>query len=228
MPIALAYGMDAFEELLSGARAMDDHFINTPLEQNLPVILALFGIWNRNFLNRGSLAVLPYAENLSLLSNFLQQLDMESNGKHVDREGNFITDYNTGPVIFGQAGTNGQHAFHQWLHQGTDIVPCEFITVKNSPYDAQHHRVLNANATAQARAFAVGAVNKDNPHKDYAGGRPSVTVTISDINPFTIGSIIALYEHKVFCQGVIWNINSFDQFGVELGKQMAMEILNNN
>ena len=151
MPIALTYGFDVFQDFLNGAHAMDDHFRTAGFEENLPVLLALYGIWNRNFKDRGALAVLPYYQNLALLPSFLQQLDMESNGKSVDRDNAFITDYKTGPVIFGQAGTNGQHAFHQWLHQGTDVVPCEFITVRQSPYDKNHHKVLNANYNSGVR-----------------------------------------------------------------------------
>jgi glucose-6-phosphate isomerase len=224
MPIALAYGFDVFQAFLNGAKTMDNHFCKAEMDENLPILLALYGVWNRNFMNRPALAVLPYAQSLSLLSNFLQQLDMESNGKSVDRDGNFITDYKTGPIVFGQAGTNGQHAFHQWLHQGTDIVPCEFITVEDSPYDANHHRVLNAHAGAQAKAFATGQ-NHDNPHQYYGGQRPSVTLKMRDLSASSLGQLIALYEHKIFVQGIIWNINSFDQYGVELGKAMAKEIL---
>ena len=225
MPIALTYGFDVFQEFLNGARDMDIHFSTAEMHLNLPVLLGLYGIWNRNFMNSSAVAILPYSQNLSLLPNFLQQLDMESNGKHVDREGRFITDYATGPIIFGQAGTNGQHAFHQWLHQGTDSVPSEIITIDNSPYDTNHHRVLNANATAQAQAFYEGSLSPDNPHKQYAGDRPSIHIKLKNLSPSTIGAIIALYEHKVFVQGAIWNINSFDQYGVELGKSLAMKIL---
>jgi glucose-6-phosphate isomerase len=224
MPIALTYGFDVFQDFLNGAKVMDNHFISTDLEQNLPVLLALFGVWNRNFMKRPALAVLPYAQNLSLLSNFLQQLDMESNGKSVDRQGEFITDYETGPIVFGQAGTNGQHAFHQWLHQGTNIVPSEFITIKNSPYDDKHHDILNKNAKAQAQAFADGFESLNDKHRHYNGNRPSVTLNLKDISPSTIGQLIALYEHKIFVQGIIWNINSFDQFGVELGKTLANQL----
>jgi len=225
MPIALTYGFDVFQEFLNGAKSIDDHFKNTELKDNLPVLLALFGIWNRNFMKRPAMAVLPYAQNLALLPNFLQQVDMESNGKHVDRDGSFINGYETGPIIFGQAGTNGQHAFHQWLHQGTDIVPCEFIKITKSTYDKKHQKILNANADAQAKTFAKGARDMDNAHKNYMGGRPSITINCDDLSPFTLGAIIALYEHKIFVQGIIWNINSFDQFGVELGKKMANDIL---
>lgn len=225
MPIILAYGFDVFRDFLNGAKGMDDHFVGSPLEDNMPVCLALQVIWQRNFMKRPAVAILPYAQNLELLISYLQQLDMESNGKSVDRDGRMIVDYQTGPIIFGQAGTNGQHAFHQWLHQGTDIIPCEFICVRQSPYNADHHRVLNVHAQAQAQAFAQGRGNMQNRHRHYNGGRPSVTVTMADIAPRTLGSLLALYEHKVFVQGVIWNINSFDQWGVELGKDMAQSLL---
>lgn len=224
MPIALAYGWNAFQEFLNGAKSMDDHFKTAPIDENIPVNLALFGIWNRNFLKRPSLAILPYAQNLNRLVDFLQQLDMESNGKSVDRDGHVVKKYETGPVIFGQVGTNGQHAFHQWLHQGTDIVPCEFICMKETPYDKAHHRVLNANAQAQSCALAQGEDNDDKA-RFYEGDRPSVTIMVKDTSPYHVGQLIALYEHKVFVQGIIWNINSFDQFGVELGKVLAKQIL---
>lgn len=228
MPIALAYGFDAFQEFLNGGRAMDSHFKNNEPHLNIPIILALFGIWNRNFMIRPAVAVLPYAQNLSLLANFLQQLDMESNGKSVDRAGEFITDYETGPIVFGQAGTNGQHAFHQWLHQGTDIVPIEFIKVEQSHYDNTHQRILNAHADAQAQAFYDGFESMEDKHRHYVGNRPSITLKINSLSPYTLGQLISLYEHKIFVQGIIWNINSFDQFGVELGKTLANKILNNN
>lgn len=225
MPIALAYGFEVFQAFLNGAKTMDDHFMTVQAEQNLPIMLALYGIWNRNFMNRPALGVLPYAQNLALLPNYLQQLDMESNGKSVDRKGNSITNYQTGPIVFGQAGTNGQHAFHQWLHQGTDIVPVEFIKAEKTSYNNEHQNVLNAHADAQAEAFADGFENMEDKHKHYAGGRPSLTLTLDMISPQSIGCLLALYEHKIFVQGVIWNINSFDQFGVELGKKLAKKIL---
>lgn len=225
MPIALAYGFDVFQEFLNGGHSMDNHFKNADLNNNLPILLALYGIWNRNFMKRPAVSVLPYAQNLSLLINFLQQLDMESNGKSVDRDGEFITDYETGPIIFGQAGTNGQHAFHQWLHQGTNVVPCEFIKVGQSDYDDTHQTVLNAHADAQAQAFAEGCENSNDKHRHYGGERPSITIKINALTPYTLGQLLSLYEHKIFTQGIIWNINSFDQFGVELGKELANKIL---
>lgn len=225
MPIALAYGFDVFQDFLDGAKAMDDHFKTAEPHLNLPMMLALYGVWNRNFMGRSAVAVLPYTQNFCLFPNLLQQIDMESNGKHVTRDGDFITDYATGPIVFGQAGTNGQHAFHQWLHQGTDIVPCEIIAIEQSPYDSEHHRVLNANAAAQTLAFFKGDDAQENLHKHYAGKRPSVKIELKNLTPSPIGAIIALYEHKIFVQGIIWNINSFDQYGVELGKKLATRIL---
>jgi glucose-6-phosphate isomerase len=225
MPIALGYGFDAFQSFLDGARSMDDHFVSAPFDQNLPVLLALYGIWQRNFMDRPALATLPYAQNLKCFIDYLQQIDMESNGKSVDREGHTITDYKTGPIIFGQVGTNGQHAFHQWLHQGTDTVPCEFIIVETSSYNRDHHIVLNAHASAQATAMFNGEINTDEPHRNYGGQRPSITIQMQDLSPFSLGQLLALYEHKVFVQGIIWNINSFDQWGVELGKKLAQTLL---
>jgi glucose-6-phosphate isomerase len=225
MPIALAYGFDVFQSFLDGGCTMDNHFKTAENHENLPVLLALNGIWNRNFMDRPAYAVLPYSQNLNDWCDYLQQVDMESNGKSVDRDGAFITDYKTGPIVFGQAGTNGQHAFHQWMHQGTDIVHSEFITIKNPDYDAEHARVLNAHATAQADAFSNGRVNANEPHRHYEGARPSLTLELDDLSPQSIGQLMALYEHKIFVQGVVWNINSFDQWGVELGKDMAQSIL---
>ena len=225
MPIALTYGFDVFQDFLGGAKAMDDHFCSESLESNMPVLLALYGVWNRNFMDRSAVATLPYAQNLSLLPNFLQQLDMESNGKSVDRDGEFITDYKTGPIIFGQAGTNGQHAFHQWLHQGTDVIPNEIIIVERSAYDSYHQKVLNAHSCAQVQAFYEGDQNQEDNHRYYMGGRPSVVLKMVDLSPESLGELISLYEHKIFVQGIIWNVNSFDQFGVELGKKLAKQIL---
>lgn len=225
IPIALAYGFDVFQEFLNGGRDMDDHFRSAPLSENLPVLLAMNGIWNRNFMKRPAYAVLPYAQNLKFWCDYLQQLDMESNGKSVDKSGDMVVDYSTGPIVFGQAGTNGQHAFHQWLHQGTDVVHSEFIQISNLPYDENHARVLNAHAQAQADAFAEGLENRVEPYRHYAGQRPSVTVGLLDLSPYSIGQLLALYEHKIFVQGIVWNINSFDQWGVELGKVLAQRLL---
>lgn len=225
LPICLACGFDVFRAFLDGAYAMDNHFLNAPLAQNMPVILALTGIWHRNFKNAPAYAALPYARNLRFLPEYLQQLDMESNGKSVDRDGRPITAYKTGPIIFGQAGTDGQHAFHQWLHQGTDIIPVTFVTIKDSPYDAAHHDVLNAHASAQALALENGVDRGDQAWRSCAGGKPSVTVTLNDAGPESTGALLVLFEHTVFTQGVIWNINSFDQWGVELGKEIAKRLL---
>lgn len=225
MPIALKYGFDVFKDFLNGGHDMDKHFKESDLQNNLPVLMAMNGVWNRNFLKRPAYTVLPYAQNLSGWCDFLQQLDMESNGKSIDRDGEKITSYQTGPIVFGQPGTNGQHAFHQWLHQGTDIVPAEFIRVDNLPYDDDHATVLNAHGQAQAHALANGKINLEEPHRSYTGERPSVTIYLPDLSAHSIGTLIALYEHKIFVQGVIWNINSFDQWGVELGKEMAQLIL---
>lgn len=227
MTIALAYGYGAFHDLLEGGRSMDDHFFNCDIENNIPVLLALFGVWNRNFMNRSGLAVIPYFENLSLFPHFLQQLDMESNGKSVDRDGNPITDYKTAPILFGQSGTNSQHSFHQLLHQGTDIIPCEFIMVKESTYNQQHHEILNAHLHAQAIALFEGQENADERHRHYDGMRPSVTIKLTTMSAYALGQLVALYEHKIFVQGIIWNINSFDQYGVELGKALANKSLQN-
>lgn len=225
LSICLAVGFDNFEKLLAGAHAMDMHFRRAPLERNLPALLALVGIWQRNFMKRGSLAVLPYDQNLHRFPAFLQQLDMESNGKRVDRNGALITSYDTGPVVFGEPGTNGQHAFYQLIHQGTDVIPCDFIGVKESNYPlGKHHALLMTNMLAQGRALMQGRTLEEaggNIHRVFPGNRPSTTIVIDRLDPYHLGMLIALYEHKVFVQGIIWNINSFDQFGVELGKEMA-------
>ena len=224
LPILLAVGEENFKALLSGAHEMDVHFKSAPIENNLPVLMAMTGILNRNFLHRSSLAILPYAQDLSLLVSFLQQLEMESNGKRVTREGEEI-DWDTCPVIFGQPGSNGQHAFHQQLHQGPDIIPCDFIVpLKGNANDEQaapgQHRLLVLNAFAQAAALMMGRKGKD-AHRDFPGNRPSSTILIDALTPRSLGRLLALYEHKVAVQGWVWQINSFDQFGVELGKEMA-------
>lgn len=239
LPIALAVGMDRFEELLEGAHEMDQHFRHAPLAENLPVILGLIGVWYRNFLGYASHAILPYANDLRLLPMFLQQLDMESNGKRVTRDGQPV-DYDTGPVIWGAQGTNGQHAFFQLLHQGTEAVSSDFILARRSAYDiGEHHQILMANCLAQTEALMRGQTKSEAraalkaesrseeeidclaPHKVFPGNRPSNTILLEDLAPKNLGALIALYEHKVFVQGSIWQINSFDQWGVELGKQLA-------
>ncbi len=222
--ICLCIGPDRFEELLAGAHAMDQHFRTAPLRGNLPVLLGLTGIWHYNFLGLESTAIVPYCERLGMLPAFLQQLDMESNGKRTTLEGHFVK-YHTGPVVWGQTGTNGQHAFFQLLHQGTRTVPIEFIgVIKDSLSDDRHHRVLLANMIAQSAALLAGE-HSENPHRQCPGNRPSTTILLEELNPWNLGTLLALNEHKVFCQGAIWNINSFDQWGVELGKKLAGNIL---
>ena len=213
LPVAIAIGMDRFEQLLAGARAMDEHFLTAPLEAILPVLLALLGIWYANFFGAESQAVLPYAEALRELPAYLQQLEMESNGKSVDRDGQTV-DYATVPVVWGAPGTNSQHAFHQMLHQGTHLVPCDFLVpVEGSGAAAE-------NALAQAAALMAGKAAAL-PQRRFDGNRPSSTIMFKALDPNTLGQLLALYEHKVFVQGIIWNLNSFDQWGVELGKEIA-------
>ena len=229
LSIAISIGFELFEQMLTGAREMDLHFQNAPLEKNMPVILALLGIWYGNFLDVQSTAVIPYCERLGLLPAYLQQLDMESNGKSTDLDGNAVN-YQTGPIVWGQTGTNGQHAFFQLLHQGTRLVPIDFIAAtKDSLSHTDHHRVLLGNMLAQASALMQGqAAPEGEPHRYYAGNKPSNTLLMDSLSAKNFGALIALYEHKVFVQGSIWNINSFDQWGVELGKKMANELLSDN
>ncbi|MCC7428773.1 MAG: glucose-6-phosphate isomerase [Alphaproteobacteria bacterium] len=243
LSIALALGWDRFAALHAGARAMDEHFLAAPLEGNLPVLLALIGIWHTNFLGCTAHAVLPYDQRLARLPAFLQQLEMESNGKRVSRHGQALP-YATVPVLFGEPGTNGQHAFYQELHQGPQIVPCDFLLAAQPDHDLPaHHRMLAANCFAQAEALlagkneaaaraemqAAGMAAADIAallaHRVFPGDRPSVTLLYRRLDPFALGRLIALYEHKVFVQGAVWGINSFDQWGVELGKQLAGRIL---
>ncbi|MDE2029412.1 MAG: glucose-6-phosphate isomerase, partial [Alphaproteobacteria bacterium] len=220
LSLALAVGNDSFRELLSGAAAMDEHFLAAPLERNMPVLLALLGIWNRNFLNMPALAVLPYCEALRELPRYLQQLEMESNGKAAARGG--MADYDTAPVLFGECGTVGQHSFHQWLHQGTTRIAADFIGVAADEMNRPDcHRALMANLAAQIGALAFGQRKADAPQDMYPGGRPSNLILLDRLDPRRLGALLALYEHKVFVQGVIWDINSFDQPGVELGKRLA-------
>jgi glucose-6-phosphate isomerase len=243
LPIALTIGMDGFEELLAGAHRMDEHFRSAPLERNLPAILALLGVWYGNFWDARTHAVLPYDQGLHRFPAYLQQLEMESNGKQVDTAGR-IVDYATGPVLWGEPGTNGQHAFYQHLHQGTQWTPADFILPLHSHYPSgRHHAMLMANCLAQSQALMRGksesearvelraqglddaAVARLLPHKLFPGNRPSNTVLMQKLTPAALGALIALYEHKVLVQGAIWDINSFDQWGVELGKQLANRIL---
>jgi glucose-6-phosphate isomerase len=213
-----AIGGDAFSEFLSGGHDIDRHFLETPIGQNVPGLMALLGVWNVNFLGAQAQAVMPYAHRLRLLPAYLQQLEMESNGKGVDREDRPLG-YATCPVLFGSEGTPSQHSFHQLLHQGTQAVPADFIVAGIDP-------VLDANAEAQAQALAIGTSDASLPaHRRYPGNRPSSTLRLDRMDARTLGRLLAIYEHKVFAQGVLWNINSFDQWGVELGKEMAKKIL---
>jgi glucose-6-phosphate isomerase len=215
---ACAIGFDAFEEFLRGGNDIDRHFATAPLEKNVPALMALVGVWNTNFLGAPTHAVLPYSNALRLLPAFLQQLEMESNGKRVDREGRFV-DYATAPVLWGGEGTVSQHSFHQLLHQGTHLVSADFL-------DFALEKNLSANLRAQADALAYGTDDPAlPPHRQYAGNRPSSILLLDGVSARNLGRVIALYEHKVFTQGVIWNINSFDQWGVELGKELARRIL---
>ncbi len=215
---ACAMGFDKYQKLLSGAHEIDHHFAQAPLEKNIPVLMALIGVWNSNFLGAATHAVLPYSNALRLLPAYLQQLEMESNGKRVDREGR-VLNYATVPVVWGMEGTVSQHSFHQLLHQGTQVVPADFI-------DLSLEKVLSANALAQADALAFGTDDPQLPaYRQYPGNRPSSMLFFEGLNARNLGRLIALYEHKVFTQGVIWNINSFDQWGVELGKALAGKIL---
>ncbi len=244
LPIATMIGMDHFEELLAGGHAMDEHFRTAPLEDNLPAILGLLGIWYSNFWGAATHAVLPYDQYLHRFPAYLQQGDMESNGKRVDREGRPITDYSTGPVIWGEPGTNGQHAFFQLIHQGTRLIPCDFIApVETHNPIGHHHAILLANFLAQTEALMRGKTEEEAraelskaglpkervdalaPHKVFPGDRPSTSILLDKVTPRSLGMLVSLYEHKIFVQGAMWNINSFDQWGVELGKQLASRIL---
>ena len=225
LPIALAIGYEGFIEMLEGAYEMDQHFQNAPLGENMPVLMALIGIWYINFVGAETQAIVPYDQALHQLPAFLQQLDMESNGKSVDIFGRPV-DYKTGPIVWGQTGSNGQHAFFQLLHQGTRYVPIDFIaSLKPEPGVEDHHFALLTNMLAQANAFMEGS-SKGGDLDPYScpGNRPSSTLLLDELTPKNLGALIALYEHKVFVQGVIWNINSFDQWGVQLGKRIAGEI----
>ena len=243
LSIVLSIGFDNFVELLSGAHAMDKHFSTTPAEKNLPVLLALIGIWYNNFFGAETEAILPYDQYMHRFAAYFQQGNMESNGKYVDRNGN-VVDYQTGPIIWGEPGTNGQHAFYQLIHQGTKMVPCDFIApaITHNPL-SDHHQKLLSNFFAQTEALAFGksreVVEQDYrdqgkdpatldyvvPFKVFEGNRPTNSILLREITPFSLGALIALYEHKIFTQGVILNIFTFDQWGVELGKQLANRIL---
>ena len=224
LSIALTIGYENFDILLKGAYETDKHFSTTPFKKNIPVIMALLGIWYGNFFGTTSHAILPYDQYLHRLAAYLQQADMESNGKQVDRNGEKIN-YTTSSVIWGEPGTNGQHAFYQLMHQGTQIIPCDFIASAISHNaTGDHHQKLLSNFFAQTEALMNGTVNED-PYKTFDGNRPSNSFLIDQVTPFSLGKLIALYEHKIFVQGIIWNIFSFDQWGVELGKQLAGTIL---
>ncbi|MDO6685802.1 MULTISPECIES: glucose-6-phosphate isomerase [unclassified Agarivorans] len=243
LSVALTVGFDNFIELLDGAHAMDKHFAETELEQNLPVILALLGIWYNNFYGAESVSILPYDQYMHRFAAYFQQGDMESNGKNVDRNGNPV-DYQTGPIIWGEPGTNGQHAFYQLIHQGTKLIPCDFIAPAQT-YNplSDHHSKLMSNFFAQTEALAFGksretveaelvAAGKSAaevaelaPFKVFTGNKPTNSILVKKITPYSLGAMVAMYEHKIFVQGVIWNIFSFDQWGVELGKQLANQIL---
>ena len=244
LSIALSIGFDNFEALLSGAHEMDKHFRTAPLENNIPATLALVGLWNTNFLGAQTEAILPYDQYLHRFAAYFQQGNMESNGKYVDRNGNVIRDYQTGPIIWGEPGTNGQHAFYQLIHQGTMLIPCDFIAPAQSHNPlGDHHSKLLSNFFAQTEALAFGKTKEEVeaefvkagksldevkdivPFKVFTGNKPTNSILVQKITPFVLGALIAMYEHKIFTQGVIFNIFSFDQWGVELGKQLANRIL---
>ena len=243
LSIAVFIGMENFEELLAGAHAMDGHFRGAPLEQNMPVILGMLGIWYNNFFGAQTHAILPYDQYMHRFPAYFQQGDMESNGKQVTRDGKRVG-YSTGPVIWGEPGTNGQHAFYQLIHQGTRLIPADFIApIETHNPIGQHHAILLSNFFAQTEALMEGKTEYEAraelrasgfkgrelehlaPHKIFEGNRPTNSILVRKITPRTLGSLIALYEHKIFVQGIVWNINSFDQWGVELGKQLAKAIL---
>ncbi|QIM68537.1 glucose-6-phosphate isomerase [Basfia succiniciproducens] len=244
LSIILSVGFENFEALLSGAHEMDKHFRNTPIEQNIPATLALVGLWNTNFQGAQTEAILPYDQYMHRFAAYFQQGNMESNGKYVGRDGKVISNYQTGPIIWGEPGTNGQHAFYQLIHQGTTLIPCDFIApAKTHNPLADHHNKLLSNFFAQTEALAFGKTKetveaeflkagksldevKDVvPFKVFTGNKPTNSILLQEITPFSLGALIAMYEHKIFVQGVIFNIFSFDQWGVELGKQLANRIL---
>ena len=238
LSIACVIGMDNFEQLLAGGHAMDEHFRTAPLAENLPVILGMLGIWYNNFFGAETHAILPYDQYMHRFAAYFQQGDMESNGKGVDRAGHRITDYSTGPIIWGEPGTNGQHAFYQLIHQGTRIIPADFIApIETHNPAGKHHEILLSNFFAQTEALMRGKTTDEAraelgakatdalaQHKTFTGNRPTTSIVVQKITPHSLGTLIALYEHKIFVQGIVWNINSFDQWGVELGKQLAQKI----
>ena len=224
LSIALTIGYDNFEQLLKGANEIDEHLKNTAFEKNIPVLMALIGVWYTNFFGATNEVILPYDQYMHRFAAYLQQGNMESNGKYVDRNGSIVS-YSTGPVIWGEPGTNGQHAFYQLIHQGTQMIPADFIApaISHNPV-GDHHQKLLSNFFAQTEALMNGAAHA-NPYRVFQGNRPTNSFLVKEITPFTLGKLIALYEHKIFVQGVIWNIYSFDQWGVELGKVLAGKIL---
>ncbi len=243
LPIACAVGFDKFKELLTGAYEMDVHFKTAPIEQNIPVIMAVLGIWYNNFFNAQSYTVLPYSQYLHRFTAFLQQSDMESNGKTINRNGEKVN-YQTGQVLWGEPGTNGQHSFYQLIHQGTKMIPCDFIGIVNPPKRiGDHHEKLLSNFFAQPEALAFGLTKEQatealkasgaseedikmlTPHKIFEGNKPTNSILLDELTPKTLGALIAMYEHKIFVQGIIWQVNSYDQWGVELGKKLANVIL---
>jgi len=243
LSVMLAIGAKNFDEFLAGAAEMDQHFLNAPIEKNMPVIMALLGVWYRNSFGYSTHAVLPYDERLGRFAAYLQQQDMESNGKSVQRDGSAVN-YSTGPIVWGEPGTNGQHAFYQLIHQGTDVIPVDFlIAAQGEDEYPEHHEKLVANCFAQSEALMLGKtadevkselasqgmsdseIEELTPHKVFPGNRPSNTIMYQKLTPNTLGNLIALYEHEVFVQGAIWNVNSYDQWGVELGKQLAKALL---
>jgi len=247
LPLAISIGAFAFQDMLLGARAMDEHFMSAPAQQNLPLLMALFGIWNRNFLGASTHNIAPYASPLGKFASFLQQMEMESNGKRIHTDGSPVQ-VATAPVIWGGLGIDGQHAYFQLIHQGQHLVPMDFIGLRTErsplPFAAEHHRVVLLNMEAQAQALALGRTPQDTveelrqsgldeadvqrlaPHRSYPGNVPSTTIWVDALTPRSMGALMALYEHKVFCQAAIWGIHAYDQWGVELGKKMAQDIEN--
>jgi glucose-6-phosphate isomerase len=224
LSLMIMIGPEQFGEFLAGFRAIDEHFLETPPHANAPILLGMVGVLHANLLDRDTKAVLPYAHELARFPAYLQQLDMESNGKRVKLDGTPV-DGDTGPIVWGEPGTNGQHAFYQLLHQGTHIVPADFIGFArpNHPYQ-EHHDLLMSNLFAQTEALAFGRANPDEPYRNFPGDRPSTMILVDRLTPGTLGQLIALYEHIVFVQGTLWEIDSFDQWGVELGKELANRI----
>ena len=223
LPVAISLGMENFREFLTGAYIMDRHFSDTPLDRNIPVVLGLIDVWYNNFFNAGSRAVVPYDQRLRLLPEYLSQLVMESNGKGVTDDGK-VLECHSSPVVWGSIGTNAQHAFFQMLHQGTRLVPVEFLLPANSVYRDNHHKFV-ANCIAQGKALMLGQGNKPEPHRNFPGNRPSTTIVYENLTPRIMGMILAMYEHRTYVQARVWDINAFDQWGVELGKTLAHEII---